>query len=344
MNKFTFDYIPNFSSKSLNTASIKPRLDTIRILKQAGYTDILPRYNSKPKLGKIIAFFQFIWVLCKISKESILFIQYPFQLQGFNFVLKFFIRHKNLLSILLIHDSYILRNPYFKNIEKKELAFFRYFDHVICHNEKMKNYLRGKLDDNIRLYELGIFDYLVKKDDLLYEKKKLNEHLKIVIAGNLGRLKFLGQLGKIKKVDFYLYGPGFDDQIVFSNVHYCGSVHPDILDKQMTQYDFGLVWDGISIDSLNGTNDSEYMKYNNPYKLSATISSGIPVITSRQAGISKFVQEEQIGILVQSLEELNVLALSSIEYSNLLFACEKIKNRINTGWYLRSVLSRITCD
>lgn len=341
MNKYTLDYIPNFSSKDLNTASIKPRLDTMEIAEKAGFKNIIKNYNSKPKLGKVIAFFQFLFALIKLPKKSTLFIQYPFQLQGFDGVLKYFVKRKKLNGILLIHDTLILRNPTFKNIIKQESSFFNYFKHIIVHNDKMNKELSKYIQSNINIYELGIFDYLVSSSSSPIKNKKINSPIKIAITGNLSRLKFLDQLHKIQNVDFYLYGPGYDEDLKANNVHYCGSVHPDELNKLLADYDFGLIWDGNSIEKLVGNNNADYMKFNNPYKLSATISAGIPVISSTEAGINKIIELENIGITVDSLMQLEGMEIDETSYLQKLSNCQHICSKINRGNYLSTILLNI---
>ena len=45
---------------------------------------------------------------------------------------------------------------------------------------------------------------------------------------------------------------------------------------------FGLVWDGISVETCAGVY-GEYLKVNNPHKTSLYLASGIPVIIWKEA-------------------------------------------------------------
>ena len=56
---------------------------------------------------------------------------------------------------------------------------------------------------------------------------------------------------------------------------------------------FGLVWDGTSLDGCNGRY-GEYLKFNNPHKTSLYLSCGIPVIIWKEAALADFVEEHKV--------------------------------------------------
>ena len=196
------------------------------------------------------------------------------------------------------------------------------------------------LNTDIKFFTLDIFDYLVEnplKSNHLIDK---NVFSNICFTGNLGRTHFIHDLYKIKNFNFFLYGPFYKkrDEFNHSNLEYCGSLTTEELNKTISNYDFGLIWDGLSLDELVG-NDGEYIKYNNPFKFSAYISAGLPVITSVDAGIAKFIQDNGIGILVNSLRDLDNISISASQYNLMKENVLKIKEKVNDGTYLKKVLT-----
>mgnify|MGYP007079152982 FL=1 len=87
---------------------------------------------------------------------------------------------------------------------------------------------------------------------------------------------------------FNLYGNGFDLEKAQGKEHFnCkGFVRSDEL-IATAEGDFGLVWDGFSVDACTG-NFGEYLKYNNPHKTSLYIRCELPVIIWDQAALSDF--------------------------------------------------------
>ena len=106
---------------------------------------------------------------------------------------------------------------------------------------------------------------------------------------------------------------------------------------------FGLVWDGTSIDSCKG-NSGEYLKYNNPHKLSLYLSSGLPVVIWAEAAEAEFVKRNKLGISVNSLFELyNALEnITEDDYNqiarNVAAIAEKLKKGYSAGKSLQESL------
>ena len=213
------------------------------------------------------------------------------------------LKQKNVRIGMLIHDLDSLRNQnpeeraWYQGAEEK---FLSQADYIIAHNEKMTAYLKScKMTQPI--YSLGLFDYLVDSQMSAAGKKNIAEG--IVIAGNLAPEKagYVYQLGSVD-ARFHLYGPNVQKEKLGENMDYKGSFPPDKL-PEILEGKFGLVWDG---DSLNGCGGEfgEYVKYNNPHKASLYLACGLPVIVWEEAAVADFVKKYQVGIAVDSLEEI----------------------------------------
>lgn len=106
-----------------------------------------------------------------------------------------------------------------------------------------------------------------------------------------------------------------------------------------------MVWDGDSLNNCSG-NLGNYLRYNNPHKLSSYIACGIPVIIWKEAAVADFVQKNKIGIIINDLNELDSIfkKLTFDEYKTMMNNVENIRKKIIHGEYLKNVINRIESD
>lgn len=338
VKKFTFDFTPNWSSELKNIASAKPRDDAKKIAIDNGFIDIMPNYNGFGIKGKVLSLVKVIISILKLPKKSQLFIQYPIQLNYLQFFLPFLLYLKQIEGILYVHDVISIRAPQHKDM-KTESRFFNHFKNIILHNNKMIDVLKPLLIKDTNIFSLNIFDYLLH-DNFTENQNQKSIRDEIVISGNLGRSIFVKNLYQIKKNKFHLYGPFYENEREDNNVVYHGSVSPEELNDRIKNYDFGLIWDGDKIESLSN-GDGNYMKYNNPFKFSAYIAAGLPIITCKEAGIARFVKEQNIGVLVDSLYDLDDFSISEVNYNELKSNVLNLRVKLINGTQLSSVLQKI---
>ena len=200
----------------------------------------------------------------------------------------------------------------------------------------MKEYLR-KQGVQKPMVALGIFDYILEPQGI---KDRESHFQEVVIAGNLdgNKAQYLRKLRELKQLEFRLYGPGFEERMKDKNVVYKGVYPPDQLPDKI-QGGWGLIWDGSSLTGCQG-NYGEYLKYNNPHKTSFYIAMEMPVIIWKKAAMARFVEENHIGITVDSLEELpDVLNQISYEkYKEIARNTRKVSEKIRAGKYLQEAL------
>ena len=186
---------------------------------------------------------------------------------------------------------------------------------------------------------LYLFDYLSN-----YKSSINKNNFKFInIAGNLSKNKagYVYKLNdlKIKNYVFNLYGINYDgvnnDRIVYK-----GSFAPDILITELNS-GFGLVWDGDSIDTCSGAY-GDYLKINNPHKLSLYMAAGMPVIVWKESAISKFVLENKVGFVIESIEQIDniIFKITSEEYEEYLKNVKMIQNKVLKGEFLLEALKR----
>ncbi|UZW66162.1 hypothetical protein OC195_19990 [Priestia flexa] len=99
----------------------------------------------------------------------------------------------------------------------------------------------------------------------------------------------------------------------------------------MIEGSYGLIWDGESTETCTGLTGN-YLKYNNPHKTSFYLSCGLPVVIWKEAALAPFIAENNLGIIVTSLKEMDdiISNISDKEYSimknNVLEVAEKVRN------------------
>ena len=338
-----------------NHAGSKAPDDVAKIAVEEGFKKICivictGRNNILTKLKRQFVFL-FNWLHCyiKIRKNGIALIQFPFafrQLIGVRILQKLKFR-KNVRFIMLIHDVDELRTL---DLEKQKSnrqrmnKMINLADMIIVHNSVMFEWFSKRGIPSDKLIDLQIFDYLW--DISTDEKTRPVFNKSVSIAGNLSKEKsgYIYQLDKVANIMINLYGPNYEpDEKKYSNVCYFGSFRPEEVPSKLTE-GFGLVWDGDSIDGCQGE-FGEYLRYNNPHKLSLFLAAGLPVVIWKQAAEANFVEEHGLGICVDTLDELTTIfeKLDRDQYYQMAENVRIIGERLRTGQYTREAL-RIAHD
>lgn len=281
--------------------------------------------------------------LSKLDVDYVLY-QHPMMGTFYNLYLMKFFNRNNIKVITLIHDIDSLRfySSFGKKKEKRELATLEQSSHVICHNDKMKDYLISKGVPKNKIICLDCFDYLSDKNDLNREKNDKN--YSVAVAGNLNPIKskyIYKMIEENPSLQIDLYGIGYEDNANYRNVNYHGSFLPEELPSNINSA-FGLVWDGTDINTCCGE-FGNYLRFNNPHKFSLYMATGIPVVVWDQSAIADFVEKNNLGIRVSDLNDLdNKLSNISIEsYNDMVQNVKLIQEKVLDGGYFKTVLSKI---
>lgn len=146
----------------------------------------------------------------------------------------------------------------------------------------------------------------------------------------------------INSFDLALYGNGNNLHGIDSLPHisYHGFIKSDELIASV-QADFGLVWDGESLDGCTGS-WGEYLKYNNPHKTSLYIRCGLPIIIWKGAALAQFIEQEQIGICITSLTELDSILsmLTEDEYRKMKQNVLHLSEKLSKGYYFKQAVNK----
>ena len=321
------------------TASFKAPNDVSSIADTLSFDRVVLRENGNNFISRYINRMRSISVAEKsIQSESIVLLQYPIYYKNHR-LFSFIDNIKNIKKckiITLFHDINSLRNN--EDLFEKKVfeRILRYTDVYIVHNDVMKEYLVGIGCSRDKIVSLEIFDYLFKETDFesTYSKS-------VTIAGNLDTNKaaYISQLDHIKSIKFNLYGVNFDEKLADAeNINYFGSFSATEIPEKLNT-GFGLVWDGNSIESCTGAT-GEYLKINNPHKLSLYLVSGIPVVIWKEAAEAEFVRKNKVGLCVASLKELEntMSTMTEGEYRIMLENVKVMQRRLSTGYYTKKAL------
>ena len=182
-------------------------------------------------------------------------------------------------KIVLIHDINSLRFfPEDTVRQQAEIALLNAYDAAIVHNRRMEQWLK---DNGLTIPTvcLDVFDYIMADSTSPAPQHGGQGSYSVCFAGNLTKSLFLPAYAKDCCTPLYLYGIR-PDYTLDGSLHYRGCFKPEELQDAIRE-DFGLIWDGSSRASCEG-NVGNYMRYNNPHKLSLYLACGIPVIVWRQ--------------------------------------------------------------
>ena len=335
-------------TEQLNHAGTKATADVAVVAKRMGFRRAAVRMCTTeegfiPKIRRQIGFFQ-DWkkVYRMITDGAQVLLQHPFHYPQLTRekTLRRLKQEKHVKFISLVHDVEELRGFRYNDYYKREFEFMLDIaDVIIVHNSRMKEFFLQRGVDESRLIELEIFDYLQK----IRDKKPAEFERSLTIAGNLDTTKcgYIYQLGELEGVPVNLFGPNYNKEMDrFNNIRYCGSYPADEVPAHLVS-GFGLVWDGESIHGCQGLS-GQYLKYNNPHKLSLYLSSGLPVIIWSQAAEADFVRNNRLGICVDDLNELGEIFkhMGENDYDQMRMNAADVQKKLVSGYYAKKALRR----
>lgn len=316
----------------------KPKNDINDIVKTIGYKNVNLMRNRDNMIARFFVKFAAIFsVLFRMRKGDTLLLQYP--LKKFYKISCIFAHWRGGKVITLIHDLGAFRRH--KLTPKQEIKLLANSDYIIVHNESMKSWLIEQ-GCKIPLYCLEIFDYLSPSDPR--EFVAIHKPWRVVVASGLARRRsgFLYDLDSyMQNWEFDIYGPGFEEEFAknWTKIKYKGVLPPDDL-VAAVDADFGLVWDGDSADECIGDWGS-YLKINNPHKTSFYLRCGLPIIIWDKAAMAPFIKNNNVGLCVDSLKNINTLlySISENEYNAIRENAKIVGQRIADGYYTKKAIA-----
>ena len=331
------------AASSLRNGGNKAIRDLNIVLEQRGYHAILSLPKKYNKCIRVLDYplllFYCLFVFSK--RDTILWIFHENILKVR--MIHFFKCLKKYRIICFINDLNSIRfeGDHRKELER-DLSAIETADTILAPNKQSCEMLEKMGIASAKIIPVGVWDYL--HDGLLPEEqsKDDNPRVKVVFAGNLGKSPFIYDLGKCllgNNLEFHLYGDGYTARSENCRIIYHGSAEPDELPELICRYDWGLVWDGDSINECHGS-IGRYLMFNNPHKAGLYLASGLPIITWRKSGCYCFTKEHGCGIGVDSLLDIGSSFYSDDSYQKYKENVLKESNRIRRGYYINTALAR----
>lgn len=304
------------------------RMHQEKILIAAGCQPLAFKYNDKKAvLFKVLRIIQCCWMAFRLPKHSKVLFHFPLQASIYSWLLTL-LQLRGISTVALIIDIDGLRDN--DNILLiQEIKQLKKFSLLVAHNTAMKNKLLQQLPSS-KISCIELFDYPVKIS--LPDVKKSNT---VCFAGNLNKATFVNHLDKVPTTKFFIYGPCADISLIQSeHVIYKGVILPDELPAEL-EGSFGLVWDGNLLDE-----GDDYLRYNNPHKLSLYLTAGLPVIVWEQSASAAFVNLHDIGFSVNSLREIpgRIQQMSDEQFNKMHKNALAISKKTTGGYFLKSVI------
>lgn len=333
-------YVISHALPNKQDASVKAHTDIDRFLSAEGFKVLT--FATRSGNNKLTRQFNRLRSINKLAKivqpKDTVVVQYPVyssDLDTDRFYQRVVVQAAH--KIAVVHDLPFLRDsfPPVASNQQKELARLNLFDSVIVHNEVMKQKLVA-LGLVANVITLGLFDYYVPTINKSTTTKSIAG--KVFFAGNLIKSKFVTRLKSTRTVQYHLWGNIADKNLLDNSVNYHGSVPSDELPQYLVN-GWGLVWDGNAIDSVTGLG-GEYLRFIDPHKTSLYISAGIPVIVWKNAGVAKFIEDNNLGLTIDSLAEIpdRIEQLSPKQYAIILKAVQKMQQQLINGAMIKGAV------
>ncbi len=328
--------------KTLRSGGGRAKTDFEKIMDHEGFHNLgLPRTtHSNMVIDFFLTLTGVVKAVCTIRRGDVLLLQYPMK-KYYEFVCD--IAHRRGATVVsLIHDLGSFRRK--KLTVEREMRRLAHSDALIVHNATMYQWLKDKGYQG-EMVIIGIFDYLSPTP--IQSERTLptsSADYSLFFAGSLSTKSnaylymMPPYLGTHK---LHLYGNNFDRTQADGSLIEEGFCNDYDLMRH-NHGDFGLSWYGESLSEGKGR-IGEYMAYNNPHKVGLYLRCHAPVILSKHAGLAPFVEENGIGICIDSLEDIDQV-LNSItpeEYNRMKQNAVKVSERLNDGYYFRTAFAKV---
>ena len=328
--------------KDLASAGNKAKTDIETIMQRLGFVNL----GLEHSVGKgVVRHFVrnlcgVVKAMCLLRRGDVLVLQYP--LKKYYEVLCNVAHWKGAKVITQIHDLNSFRSK--RLTPSQEMRRLGHSDVVIAHNDTMKAWLETQGCPS-RLTTLGIFDYLSPTPLASSRPSPSGECPTMFFLGNLNPKSniFVYELAsRLASSCLHLYGNNYHPELLAegARAHYEGyAVDTEIM--RVNHGDFGLSWYGESLTEGKGK-IGEYMSYNNPHKVSLYLRCHAPVILSKTAGLARFVEDNGIGLTVDSLTDIDTIlaSVTPTDYERMRQNVIKVSDRIAQGYYFEHALDR----
>lgn len=318
--------------KNTGNGGGKARIDSEDILDGMGAVNLGRKrtFHTNKVADFILNIDGIIRLMCRLRRGDILILQYP--IKKFYTMLCRIAHMRGAKVITLVHDLGSFRRR--RISVDTELRRLGMSDVVIAANGNTEAWLREQGFKRPVVQQIA-WDFLTPASP----SDKIADPLSVSFIGALSpqRNGFLYHLpGSVK---LHLYGKNGDSSSLSGGSVVHGFATPDHLVAH-AEGRYGLIWYGESTSQHIGY-IGEYIRYCNPHKLALYMRAGKPVIVWRGSGVARWVENEEIGITVDHLDDLDrVLAgISDEEYARMRRNALAMGKRMARGEFLTRTIN-----
>lgn len=318
-------------------AIAKARGDVDRIVKSCGYSQIVLGSRSPIGFARVLKRYWDVYTIRhRLRPTDTVFLQFPWiHHNKAEFYGGLFGSGAKVHCIVHDIDSIRHNDSEFDN----ELHDLGRCSTIIAHTPAMKEFLANQGIDEAKIKVLGIFPYLT---DTPIHNIMPTDTPTIVFAGNLEKSPFVNRLAEIASpsLRFNIYGNGQQGFHETEYVRHHGMFSPE--NSGIISGQWGLVWDGPELETCSGLYGS-YLRYNASHKVSMSLALGMPAIVWRESALRDFVVDNNVGIAVGSLLELDeaLHSLTPAETEAMLQSTRRMAREIRSGDNLRRLIQAI---
>ena len=332
-----------YVSRNYNTLNMA-RINTEDLLHAWGAVNLgSPQTRHK---NKVWGFLHNLWGMVRytwrVRKGDIVVLQYPIK-KYYKYICRT-ARRRGALTITLIHDLGCMKRR--RITEQEELCRLGMTDYIIATNSVMRDWClqRGlaAAQGALELWDYPSATPLRRQQhDATHDETTTLPIVVYAARIDTRRNAFLTQLEQADlPYQLHYYGREVGTPFGHNNAHIHGhDLLPSDTFIKTVEADYGLVWYGHALDSLQGP-WGEYTQLCTPMKISFYLRSGIPVIIHRSAALAPLIEREGVGLAIDDLATLGgtLQRITPQQRQTMLDNVARMQQRIDSGYYLRHAI------
>lgn len=252
------------------------------------------------------------------------------------------LKRKNVTIIPLLEDIDPLRSSEMTSSKKeRELDRLHQAKYIISQNKK-ESKLLDDMGFDVPKIELNVLDFLSTKID--NSPKTKDSKWKVCYGGNLTEQQsgFLEKIKESDSVEYYVYGKGEVSEKLPKGAFYKGSFSSENCVGNL-EGNWGLVWNGQSLEIDPTDKKSIYYNYVSPHKFSMYLLCGMPLIVYSGSAMTEFVLKNKCGIIVDNIDQIpeKLALISNEDYQELHQNALMIAKKVSSGGFTREALTKL---
>ena len=291
-------------------------------------------------LWRITDIIQCILTIPKLHDGDKVLFQFPYPGMMLGLILRI-LHHQGVGTMILVHDLHEYRSQEVPTGIKDKIDVFNHASALLVHTHQMAVLLKS-YGVKTKMQPMTLFDYY-SDDPFRDETSQIKDRTVIAFAGNLNKSAFLRTMERSLipgELTIRMYGVEPKTSFANEQMKYCGKFLPE--HTGAIEAGWGLVWDGDRLDTCSGLL-GRYLTVIAPHKLSLYLACGMPVIVWKKSAHAAFVEENNIGIAVESIFEAykRIGAMSEADYVEKMKNARVIGEKLRHGEYLKNALHEI---